>query len=552
MTEKLTRRTLIARGGAALGTLALPAAFSPAAEATRRAARTSLAGVAAPSGTIVFGMETVPPGLDPQKWWNGAAFEGGLNIFDTLLTLDEKTGKIGPGLSAMPTISNGGKTYVFKLRKGVKFHNGSLLTADDVKFSFERLLSPKLAGEASGLYSVLPITGIGRYLAGKASSVAGIVVMDPHTVAFHFDAPDSGFVPSITYVPASIVPAAVVKRLGTKKFNWAPIGTGPFKVASVSQQHGVKLAKNPHYWRTGLPKANAVDWQFHVDPQLSALRILRGDQDMMYEPAPAGIIDQVRGNPGEAKQLVVTQLNECWWMSMSEKVPQLKKLAVRKAIAMAIDKNKLHRQIKGIGLVADGGIFSPLSPYYQAGLAWPYNPTEAKKLLASAGLASGFTLKAWCANFFPWTDMAQSVQQDLSAVGIKMDLTPMSYDQFVNLTNGAPPGLVFFNWGLSYPHGSFIIDAAFTEGAIKAGCCNYANWTYPGFDKLATEAHRTPSTARSIALYKQMDRIVTRQQAVWVPLIYGARPDLVSARVKGFVSGTGGTDEPKELWTVSV
>jgi len=552
MTEKLTRRTLIARGGAALGTLALPAVFGPAAEAARRAVGGDLAGLGAPSQTIVFGMETVPPGLDPHKWWNGAAFQGGVNIFDRLLNLDEKTGKIGPGLAAMPTVSNGGKTYVFKLRSGVAFHDGSPLTADDVKFSFERLLSPELAGEASGIYSVLPIAGIGTFLAGKATSIPGIVVMDPHTVAFHFDAPDSGFVPSITYTPASIVPAAVVKRLGQKKFNWAPVGTGPFKIASVSQQRGVKLVKNPHYWQPGLPKASAVDWQFHVDPQLSALRILRGDQDMMYEPAPAGIIDQVRSNPAKSKQLVVTQLNECWWVSLSEKVPQLKKVEVRKAIAMAIDKDKLHRTLKGIGLVGSGGIFAPLSPYYQAGLAWPYDPAGAKKLLASAGLASGFTVKAWCANFFPWTDMAQSVQQDLSAVGIKMDLTPMSYDQFVNLTNGAPAGLVFFNWGLVYPHGSFIVDAAFTKAAIKAGCCNYADWTSPAFDVLATKAHRTPSTATSISLYKQLDRIVTREEVVWVPLIYGARPDLISSRVQGFESGTGGTDEPKELWTVSV
>jgi ABC-type transport system substrate-binding protein len=148
--------------------------------------------------------------------------------------------------------------------------------------------------------------------------------------------------------------------------------------------------------------------------------------------------------------------------------------------------------------------------------------------------------------------MAQSVQQDLAAIGIKMKLTQMEYDQFVNLTNGAPAGLVFFNWGLSYPHGSFIIDAAFTAASIKAGCCNYADWTYAGFDKLATEAHRTPSTAQSIALYKKMDRIITQQQVVWVNLIYGARPDLVSTRVKGFEPPIGGTDEPKELWTISV
>lgn len=552
MTDKLTRRSLIAKGGTALGALTVPSVLAPGAQAARRRMAAPVARAAAPSGTIVFGMQTVPPGMDPQKWWNGAAFQGGINIFDTLLKLDERTGKIGPGLSAMPTVSNNGTTYTFKLRSGVKFHDGSPLTAADVKFTFERLLSPALAGEASSLYTVLPIAGIAKFLAGKAKSVPGIVAANPLTVVFHLDAPDSGFIHSITYAPASIVPQAVVQRLGQKKFNWAPVGTGPFRIASVNQQQGVKLVANQHYWQPGLPRASAVDWQFNVDPQLSALRILRGVQDLMYEPAPAGIIDQVRNNPAQSKQLVVTGLNELWWMSLSEKVPQLKNVQVRKAIAMAIDKNKLHRVLKGLGTVASGGIFSPLSPYYQPNLAPAYNPTEAKKLLAAAGLSSGFKVNAWCANYFPWTDMAQSVQQDLAAIGIKMNLTTMSYDQFVNLTNGAPAGLVFFNWGLPYPHGSAIVDAAFTGAAIKAGCCNYAAWTYPGFDKLATEAHRTPSAAKSIELYKQMDRIISQQQVVWVPLIYAARPDLISARVKGFESGKGGTDEPKELWTVSV
>ena len=550
MTDKLTRRSILVRGGTALGALTVPSVFIAGAQAAGRTA--PIARAATASGTIVLGMQTVPPGMDPQKWWNGAAFQGSINIFDTLLKLDPKTGKVGPGLAALPGVSKSGTTYTFKLRSGVKFHDGSPLTSADVKYSFERLLSPALAGEASSLYTVLPITGIAQFLSGKAKNVSGIVASDPLTVVFHFDAPDSGFLPSITYAPASIVPAAVVEKLGQKKFNWAPVGTGPFKVTSVNQQQGVKLVANADYWDPSLPKAGGIDWQFNVDPQLSALRILRGVQDLMYEPVPAGVIEQVRNNPAESKQLVVTQLDELWWMSLSEKVPQLKNLQVRKAIAMAIDKNKLHRQILGIGLVANGGIFSPLSPYYTPNLSPTYNPTEAKKLLAAAGLSHGFTVNAWCADYFPWTNMAQSVQQDLAAVGIKMNLTQMEYDQFVNLTNGAPAGLVFFNWGLSYPHGSFIIDAAFTEASIKAGCCNYADWTFPGFDQLATEAHRTPSTAKSIALYKQMDAIITQKEVVWVNLIYGARPDLISTRVHGFEPPIGGTDEPKELWTISV
>ena len=487
---KVTRRQFLARSGALIGAMSLVDAGG--ASARSLTTRTATAAAASTSDTVVLGMQTVPPGLDPQKWWNGACDQGTISIFDRLIEwgfVDSDT--IMPGLAvAVPTPTNNGRTYTFKLRSGVTFHDGSPLTANDVKYTYERLVSPKLQAQAASLYTGFSLIGISEFLAGKSANIPGIEVVDPLTVAFHLEEPDSAFLGSFANTMAAIVPQSVVERVGETKFNWAPVGTGPYRITSVDLQRGITLERNPHYWQAGLPKAAGVDWQLNVDPQLSALRILQGTQDLMYEPCPAGVILQVRNNPTKEKQLVITPQNEVWFMSVSQRVPQLRSLDARKAIAMAIDKEKLHRVLLGIGSVANGGIFSPLSPYYQPSISYPYDPTTAKALLASAGVKSGFTVKAWSANYWPWTDMAQSVSEDLRAVGISVDYTPMSYNAYVNFTNPGPPGLMFFNWSLTASGGSGIIDSAFTQTAITEGCCNYPHWTYPGFDALAAEAHR--------------------------------------------------------------
>ena len=504
-------------------------------------------------GVMKLGMQTVPPGFDPNKWWNGSAYQGIVNVFDRLYDIDLYSGKTVPSLAAdFPEVPADGKTYTFTLRPNVTFHDGSPLTSEDVKYTFERLVSPDLGSEIASVYNVVPIVGMADFLAGKAKELSGITTPDPNTVVFQLDGPDTAFVPSLTYYAASIVPKAVVEKVGHEGFNWAPVGTGPFTMTKIDKQKGVTLEKNSNYWQDGLPYVDGIDWEFNVDPELSVLRILKGDQDLMYEPVPAGAIEQIRGNPDTKDLLVLTTQDEPYWVSLSQKVPELKDVRVRKAIAKAIDKQKLQRVLKGIGAPATGGLFPPPSPYYQEGLGYTLDPEGAKQLLADAGLGSGFTVKAWSPNFTPWTDMAQSAQQDLKAVGITLDYTAMSYDQFVAFTTPAPAGLVFFNWGLAYPHGSYIVDAAFTQAAIEAGCCNYAYYKNPEVDKLALQARASTSESESVDLYKQIDKIVTRDDVVWVPLIYAERADVHSKRLEGYAATTTGTDEPQVTYEFSV
>ena len=141
--------------------------------------------------------------------------------------------------------------------------------------------------------------------------------------------------------------------------------------------------------------------------------------------------------------------------------------------------------------------------------------------------------------------MGQAIQQNLSAIGIDVTFKPMTYDAFVSFTGNSPAGIIEFAWELAYPSGSYTSVSAFTQAAIKAGCCNYATFSSPRFDALAQAAHRATTADKVDSLYKQMDSIVTREEAVWVPIVYPSRADFISSRVRGF---HGSPDEGEDQW----
>ena len=501
------------------------------------------------TATLNFTMSTTIPGLDPQKWWNGAAACGQLVLFEPLLFVDPYTQKLVPQLaSALPVVSNNGLTYTFKLRPGVKFSNGLPLTSADVKYSFERLVIPSFGSEASSLYTTLAIKGMSDVLNQKAKTLSGITTPDPHTVVFDFDFPDSAFIYLIAQNLAGVVPMSLVEDVGFSKFNWSPVGTGPFTADVVNEQSHIMLRRNTKYWNPSVPKYGAVNWQMGIDDSLSMIRIESGQQDMMYDPVPSGYVQNVLGNPTyqRDRQAVKTPQDNCYWLSLSLKDPLLKDIRVRQAIAMAIDKPRILQVMNNLGHVANGGFFAPLSPYYQDGLAYGFNVAKAKALMAQAKVPAGASVKMWSSNRFPYLAVGQVVQANLAAIGIKVEFVPMEYNAFVSFTGNSPPGILIWAWELGYPSGSYIVDSAFTTTAQKEGCCNYPWYSSHNVDQLAVDAHRSTNPGDIVGIYKQIDKIIVQEQVLWVPLIYPTRLDLVSARVRDFQASVGGgEDQPR-------
>ncbi len=521
-------------GGGGQETAPTPPAAStgaapPAAATTAAAAATPVRG-----GTLLYAVASPPSGFDPAKWWNGLSWDGTLSVFNRLLTLKDD-GSLEPELLAeAPQVNSDGTLYTFKLKQGVKFHHGRELTADDVKFSFERLVNPATASEGGGLYTGLTIAGMADIQNQKGKELTGIKVVDPQTLTIELGQPDSVLLYLLGLPFMSIVPKDVVEQVGDKKFNFAPVGTGPFTMKNVNPSKSLVLERFPDHWDPQKPYLDRVEWTIGIDPELSLLRIQRGQQDMMSEPVPSNDFPTLSNNSSLSAQLFAGPFNNVNYITLSLKHPALKELKVRQAIAMAVDKERFVRAIKGLGEVANGGLFSPLSPYYQDGLGYPFDPAKAKQLLAEAGLEKGFDVSFWSADFTPYKEMAETVTQDLKQIGITVDPKIEIREQWLADIVKNPPGITNNEWELPYPHGSYVMDGAFTEAAIKAGCCNFSEYRSKKFDGLAKQAHLTTDRNEQIRLYKEMDKIAIRDEALWVPLIYPKIAFLVSTRAQGF------------------
>lgn len=544
--DGLRRREFLA-GAAAVGLGAVLSGCGTSSSVSSSAAATHLD----PNAVMKFSMSTTIPGLDPQKWWNGAAACGQCVIYESLLTIDPYTSKLVPLVATgLPAVTNNGHTYTFKIRPSLKFTNGTPLTSEDVKYSFERLVIPSFGAEAGSLYSPLPIKGMSDVVNEKSKTLSGITTPDPQTVVFDFDYPDSTFIYLIGLNMAGVVSKKAAESMGFNKYNWYPIGTGPFTANVVNRESYIILNRNKSYWNRGIPRYAGVQWRMGIDDTLAMLRIQSGQDDMMYDPVPAGSVQTVLGNPTYVHngQAVKTPQDNCYWMSLSLKDPLLKDVNVRKAIAMAINKPRVLQAMHALGHVAEGGFFSPLSPYYQSGLSYPYNPSEAKSLLQQAGVKSGATVKMWSSNRFPYQGIGQVIQADLAAIGINAQYIPMEYDAFTTFTGNSPAGILLWAWELAYPSGSYIVDSAFTIAAQKAGCCNYPWYSSSSFDQLTVDAHRSTSTPQIDSLYRQMDKIIVQDEVLWVPLVYPTRLDFVSSRVRDFQASVGGGEDQQRYF----
>jgi peptide/nickel transport system substrate-binding protein len=362
-------------------------------------------------GTLTIALAAEPSGLDPTTNPSAAIKRVvHYNVLESLLKVD-RNGSVVPALAKTYTVSQDGKEYTFTLHPGIKFHDGRPCTAEDVKYSFERLLDPKTAAPYRMYYE----------------SIGFIQVVDPLTVRFKMKKVDSNFLFNVARGDAVIVP-----RQGIDKLKSAPIGTGPFKLAEWKRGDSVTMVRNPDYYRKGIPYLDGVVFKFIPDPsaQLAALRA--GDVDVIaYDLAPenAPALEKdprfkvLRGN---------TTTDVILAMNHSRK--PFDDLKVRQAITLAIDRRAvIQGAVAGYGTPI-GSHMDPTNPYYVdlSGL-YPYNPEKARQLLAEAGHPHGFEAVLQLPAPYAYARRSGEIIADqLSRVGIKLNLEVIQMGQWVD------------------------------------------------------------------------------------------------------------------------
>ncbi|GHC70415.1 ABC transporter substrate-binding protein [Limoniibacter endophyticus] len=388
-------------------------------------AMASVAFIASPA--LAEGKLTVSSPQDPGSWdpvdtflvqWAAVA----TNIFDGL-TYRGPDLKLVPGLAESWEELDEGKRVRFKLRQGVKFHNGEDFNAEAVKFTFERLLGEE--GSKGPQRS--------NYVA-----IDSIEIIDDYTVDMKLKSPDPVLLTKLAGYGAMIVPPKYIAEHGEEHFNTNPVGTGPFKFISYAPKVNIKLEANADYW-DGAPKLSELEYRFIAEPSTAVAELQAGRVDLVLPPTiPIGMIDVIKND--SKLELVSVPGPTVDALRFNTRDGITKDPKVRQALTMAVDRQAIVDQILAGQASPIASFQGELSFGYDPELKpLPYDPEGAKKLLAEAGIEEGATVQIDVrGNDQTMNEVAQVIASYLQMVGITATIKP--YETNVLLNDIIPQG----------------------------------------------------------------------------------------------------------------
>ncbi len=488
----------------------------------------ALAGPAAaftPPDVLIVGQVAEPKSLDPQAVTAVNDFRILINLYDGLVRYQEGSLEVEPALAESWQISDDGKTYTFKLRKGVKFHDGTPFNAAAVKFNFDRMLEEDHPYSDTGPFP----------LAFFFDAIVETKVIDEHTVQFKLDQPYAPLLSNLAYPTGLIVSPTAVKQ-NKQNFGRQPVGTGPFKFAKWESNRLVALEKNPNYW-DGAPNLNALVFRPITDANTRVTEFLSGGIDLMVEVAPDNM-DMFKQDP---MFTVYEQAGpHLWFLILNMKAGPFQDKRMRQAVNYAIDKQALVNDVlQGTASVATGPIPAAFDWAHNDELEpYPYDPEKAKKLIKAAGFDGAeltFYVTEGGSGMLNPIPMGTAIQADLAAVGLDVTIETYEWNTFLGKVNPGLKGkadLAEMAWMTNdpdtLPYLALRSDAWPEYGGFNSGY--YAN---PKVDQLLQAARAETDRAKRAELYKEMQAIVY-EDAPWAFIANWKQNAVSGANVKGF------------------
>jgi oligopeptide transport system substrate-binding protein len=483
--------------------------------------------------------------LDPQvgyDWQNWSVIK---SIFDGLMDYKPGTTELIPDLAESYTVSEDGSTYTFKLREGVKFHNGRPLTASDVKYSLERAVNPATQSPGSGYYSM--IKGFDDFIAGRTNSLSGVTIPDDRTVIITLSRPDATFLHLLALNFAHVVPKEEVGKAGAE-FGKRPVGTGAFKFIEWLPGRRIVLERNTDYFRKGLPYLDKLTFEFGQDPTIAVLRLHRGEVDIVGDGIPPAQFTTTIADPAN-KDLIAEGIQlHTGFLEMNVTRPPFDNLKVRQAVNMAINKQRIVRFINNRATPATQ-IPPPGMPAYHPDIkGYAYDPERAKKLLAEAGFGE-ITTELYVMNVDPNPRIARAIQQDLAAVGITVELRYMTQTEVIAAGGSGDAPMIWSGgmaWIADFPDPSnFYYGILGCGGAVEGGW-NWSKYCNKELDARAAKADvivRDSEKDARVAEWKAVFDELLKDAPV-VPVFNEKRYTYHSARIK---AGEGAFTDPTRI-----
>jgi peptide/nickel transport system substrate-binding protein len=470
-------------------------------------------------GVLTVGGESVGDNYDPGVSFQGWAHTWVLmNIFDRLV--ESYNGKtLVPGLAESWTISDDGRLYTFKLRRGVKFHDGTPFNADAVVFNYMRMIDDK-----HPFYNKLAVFRSNLFLGVKEWRATG-----DYEVQMVREYRSAAQLALMSHYAAGFMSPASIKK-APDDYGRRPVGTGPFTLVEAVKGNRAVMEANPNYWRPGQPKVGRVVINVVADSATMTAGLLSGEIDATpfvdFQELP-----RFRGNPNLTVALVPA-LN-LGYLGINSLKPPLDKPDVRRALNHAVNRRKIVDVVFGGQADVAGGYFPKASWAYAPEFAnyYPYDPAKAKQYLAAAGLPNGFDADIWVQTNDFWPRIAELIQADLGAVGIKAGINKIDAARFFSaVTEGK--------------HYTFVSDTTpgtvdpeemaasfFQSSSPRAkGRFGYGNKEFD--DLLQREAVAPNQTARKTAIVALQRKLL--QDMPTVNLYYGRFAAVANQKVVGY------------------
>ena len=490
-------------------------------------------------------LDNEPRSLDPALIRSTYATAVSHQLFDGLVQFDGDLNII-PSLAKSWKASHNGVVWVFKLREGISFHNGREVTAEDVVYSFTRLMDPNTHSPSTWLFERLQ--GIEAFRAGTAERIEGLMALDRYTLQITLSQPYAPFIQMLGVIQARVVPREEIERLGDA-FSRQPIGTGPFRFVRWVTGQEIVLQANESYFE-GRPFIDKL--HYRIFPGADRDAILAEFEGGKLEDAtlPVSARQRLLGNPKYRlfrKPLLATLF---LWLDMRE--GPLSNLKVRQAINLAINREMINATIRQNRQVQARGILPPGMPGYNPELSdYDYNPDRARQLLAEAGYPGGAglpPLQLW-SSVHSLTSRLENdaIKGDLEHIGLTIELRKAkSWSHFLQEILGQQPNAMYrYAWFADFPDPDNFLFMLFNSKSNR----NYANYHNPQVDLLLDQAQSENGYLRRLELYRQAETIIIADVPT-VNLVHNSFEQLFQPYVRGVaLNALGESYLPmKKIW----
>ncbi len=482
--------------------------------------------------------------LDPARVTDIYSLAVTQQIFDGLVQFDH-TLSITPALAQFWKASRDGLTWTFTLRKGVKFHHGREVTADDVVYSFTRILDPRTRSGAADLFLV--IRGAAEFRSGKSRQVSGLAALDRYTVQVTLAEATTPFVSLLAVNQAKIVPRDVAEQQG-ESFGSSPVGTGPFKFVRWERGREIVLAANLDYF-DGPPRLPRIVYRIFPGAQV----------DRIYEEFDKGALEDSTLPSTDYRQAVASPKHVYVKRPMfslrhygfNTGTKPLDDKRVRQAIVYAIDREAIVEEDFLGRYTLARGILPPGTQGFNPKLrGYAYDPAKARELLIQAGYPDGRGLPPIAI----WSSVKHEgiirehdrIRKDLSAVGIRAEFQYLTdWPAFSKLMAEKKLPMFLRAWYADVPDPEDFLFKLFYSHSPQ----NYMGYTNPVVDSLLLQARSAGDAPRRVELYRRVEEMILDDAPI-LPIWHYTYERLFQPYVRGVeVSGLGDPYIPlRKIW----